>query len=89
MFKTIGFGKIDTHGLKRILVHALLIGLAGIVTYIETLVMGHTFSDVNLGILVIPSTAVTAAVLGINNQVLIILEKWFGSYDVVLNVPES
>lgn len=77
MIKTIGFGKIDWQGVKRILVHAGLLALGYIVMLAEQWVTKHNFGQFQ------------AIAMAGNTIVFTWLEKVFNSYNVPLSGPST
>lgn len=77
MFTKLGFGKIDWAGIKRVLVHSFIVGLAYLATQGEGFVLNHDWGSYAM------------LVMAGNTIVFTFLEKLFGTYNVVLTVPSK
>lgn len=77
MFKTLGFGSIDWHGVQRVLIHAGLLALGFIAMQGEGMILNHDWGSY------------APLVMGVNTIVFTFLEKWLGKYNIPLQVPTN
>lgn len=68
-----GFMKIDWVGVKKVLIHALIVGLGYLAMTGEQMITGHNFG------------AYQMFVMAINSVVIKFLQKFFGTYEVPVN----
>lgn len=73
--KTIGFASIDWHGVKRVFIHAGLIAAGYLAMQGEGIIIAHNWGSY------------APLVMGLNTIVLTAAEKFFGKYNVPLQVP--
>lgn len=68
-----GFMSIDWYGFKRVLIHAVMLGLGYLAMQGESMLLAHNFGSYQI------------LVMGINTIVINFLEKFFGTYQVPVN----
>lgn len=71
------FATIDWVGVKKVLVHALIVGLGYLVMVGEQMITGHNFG------------AYQMLAMTINSIVIKFLQKFFGTYEVPVNFNQS